>query len=124
MHLVCAYIVLMFRTWNKVIELRLAPAHHKKFHANPSSAVTAIVVTSSAGCVQERKLEACASGALLIAVALLSSLCNSVALGSLQLAFCCWNPLGFGSAAYKVTFLSLQLRLALLFAVEHELGLK
>lgn len=108
----------------RLMALGVLPAHNKKFHANLSSAVAAVVVTTSAGCVQECKLEVCASGALLIAVAIFSSLCNSVALGSLWSAFCCWNPLGFGSAAHKVTLLSLQLRLALLFVVDHELCLK
>jgi len=65
-----------------------------------------------------------ASGAVLIAVAIFSSFHNSVALGSLWSAFRCWNPFGLGPAAHKVTLLSLQFGLVLLFDVEHGLGMK
>lgn len=107
----------------RLMELGLLPAHNMNFHAIPSSAVAA--VPTSAGYVQECKLETCSAfGAVLIAVVLMSSLCNCVALGSFCTAFCCWNPLGFGSAAYKVTSLSLQLRLAWLFVAELELCMK
>ena len=58
-------------------------------------------------CMQDSKLEACASGVLLILVAVFNSLLSAEVLGCLLLAFWCWNLLSIGPAARQVKFLYL-----------------